>query len=39
MGRSYSAEDTIDIVIKTVSATPASAQIKLFIEYTMQNGG
>lgn len=38
VGRSYSAEDTIDIVVKTVSATPASAQLKLTVSYTLQSG-
>lgn len=38
VGRSYSAEDTIDIVVTVVSATPASAQLKLLIEYTNQSG-
>ncbi len=36
-GRSYSAEDTIDIGITTVSASPAGAQLKLSINYSLQN--
>lgn len=37
IGRSYSAEDTIDISIITVSATPANAVLKLAVTYTNQN--
>lgn len=37
VGRSYSAEDTIDISITVVSATPANAQLKLSVTYSMQN--
>lgn len=37
-GRSYSAEDTIDItVVSGASAGPSSAQIRLVVSYTMQN--
>lgn len=40
VGRSYSAEDTIDItVVAGASAGPSSAQLKLVVSYTMQNGG
>lgn len=38
-GRSYSAEDTVDIEVTAVSAAPGTADIFLKIEYTMQNGG
>lgn len=40
VGRSYSAEDTIDIqVVAGASAGPSSAQLRLVVSYTMQNGG
>lgn len=38
VGRSYSAEDTIDMVVTAVSATPASAEYKLVVTYTCQAG-
>lgn len=38
LGRSYSAEDTIDLTIAAVSATPANALLILNIDYTLQNG-
>lgn len=37
IGRSYSAEDTIDIQVTAVSTPPASAQYKLTVNYTCQN--
>ena len=37
IGRSYSAEDTIDVGVTVVSATPAGAQLKLTVTYCMQN--
>jgi hypothetical protein len=37
VGRSYSAEDTIDISIFSVSATPANAALTLTVTYSMQN--
>lgn len=38
LGRSYSAEDTIDVtVIAGASAGPSSAQFRLMVSYTMQN--
>lgn len=37
MGRSYSAEDTIDIQVTVVSAPPTSALYVLNVMYTMQN--
>jgi hypothetical protein len=39
LGRSYSAEDTIDIQIAGISTPPANAVITLQITYTAQNGG
>lgn len=39
IGRSYSAEDTIDIQVAVVSATPASLQLTLTVTYSLQNGG
>lgn len=39
IGRSYSAEDTIDIQVAAVSAAPGTADLFLRIEYTLQNGG
>ena len=38
-GRSYSAEDTIDMQVTAVSAAPGTADIFLTVEYTLQNGG
>lgn len=37
-GRSYSAEDTVDIQIATISTPPANALLILKISYTMHNG-
>lgn len=37
VGRSYSAEDTIDFVVTAVSAAPGTADLFLSIDYTMQN--
>lgn len=39
LGRSYSAEDTIDLVVTAVSTPPANAVYKLTVNYTCQNGG
>lgn len=39
VGRSYSAEDTVDMEVTAVSAAPGTADIFLRIEYTLQNGG
>lgn len=39
VGRSYSAEDTIDIQIGAISAPPTSANIRLTVNYTCQNDG
>lgn len=36
LGRSYSAEDTIDLVVTAISAPPATATIALTISYTNQ---
>lgn len=36
-GRSYSAEDTIDLVVTAVSTPPANAAYKLTVNYTNQN--
>jgi hypothetical protein len=38
MGRSYSAEDTIDISIAGVSAPVAAGTLVLRVDYTVQNG-
>lgn len=38
VGRSYSAEDTIDIVVAGSSAGPVSATIRMAVTYTMQSG-
>ncbi|QGH72698.1 MAG: hypothetical protein [Podoviridae sp. ctQNx1] len=38
-GRSYSAEDTIDIQIGAISAPVAAGTLFLTVDYTMQNGG
>lgn len=38
LGRSYSAEDTIDIQIASISTPPADAKLTLAISYTMHNG-
>ncbi|HEX7766506.1 MAG TPA: hypothetical protein VF443_07310 [Nitrospira sp.] len=37
VGRSYSAEDTIDLVVAGVSTPPANATYKLLVTYTCQN--
>lgn len=39
LGRSYSAEDTIDIQIVSTSAPPGDSKITLRVCYTNQNGG
>lgn len=36
LGRSYSAEDTVDITVAAISAPPATATIALSITYTNQ---
>lgn len=38
LGRSYSAEDTIDIQIASISTPPGDGKLTLSINYTMQNG-
>lgn len=38
MGRSYSAEDTIDFVVTVVSAAPGTVDLYLKLDYTNQNG-
>lgn len=38
-GRSYSAEDTIDIKVTAVSAAPGTADLIMWVDYTCQNGG
>lgn len=38
LGRSYSAEDTIDIQITALSAVPGTAKIKLVVDYNNQSG-
>jgi hypothetical protein len=38
-GRSYSAEDTIDIVITALSAVPGTVDLYLRVDYTNSNGG
>lgn len=38
IGRSYSAEDTIDITIAAVSAPVAAGELVLHVDYTLQNG-
>lgn len=37
LGRSYSAEDTIDIVVTALSAVPNTCKLALAIEYTLAN--
>lgn len=37
LGRSYSAEDTIDLQVAVISAAPTSATYKLYIAYSNQN--
>ena len=39
LGRSYSAEDTIDIVITALSAVPGTCKLALAVDYTLHNGG
>lgn len=39
LGRSYSAEDTIDIQIAAISAPVAAGTLILSVDYTVQNGG
>lgn len=39
LGRSYSAEDTIDITIAAVSAPVAAGTLTLVVDYTLGNGG
>lgn len=38
MGRSYSAEDTIDIEVTVLSAVPGTVDLVLKVDYTLQNG-
>jgi hypothetical protein len=38
-GRSYSAEDTIDLVVTALSAVPGTVDLFLTVDYTAQNGG
>lgn len=37
-GRSYSAEDTIDIQVSVLSAVPGTAKLKLIVDYNNQSG-
>jgi hypothetical protein len=37
MGRSYSAEDTIDVTVAAVSAPGASGGVRLVVHYTLDN--
>lgn len=39
LGRSYSVEDTVDIVITVLSAVPGTVEFILAIDYTLGNGG
>lgn len=39
LGRSYSAEDTIDVQITAISTPAAVSTLALRVDYTMQNGG
>jgi len=39
LGRSYSAEDTVDITIAAISAPVAAGTLTLALIYTMQNSG
>lgn len=39
VGRSYSAEDTIDFVVTTLSAVPGTTDLMISIMYTNMNGG
>ena len=38
LGRSYSAEDTIDFVVTAVSAAPGTIDLTLTVDYTNGNG-
>lgn len=38
MGRSYSAEDTIDMVVTVLSAVPGTVDLVLRVDYTNMNG-
>lgn len=38
LGRSYSAEDTIDLVVTAISTPAAETKLRLLVEYTLQNG-
>ena len=38
IGRSYSAEDTIDIVVTALSAVPGTVDLYLKVDYTNSNG-
>lgn len=38
IGRSYSAEDTIDLVVTAISSPAAETKLRLLVEYTLQNG-
>lgn len=37
LGRSYSAEDTIDIVVTAISTPAAETKLTLLVEYSLQN--
>lgn len=39
LGRSYSAEDTIDVTIASTSAPPGDGKITMRVCYIIQNGG
>lgn len=39
LGRSYSAEDTIDIVVTAISTPAAETKFTLAVDYTMANSG
>jgi hypothetical protein len=39
LGRSYSAEDTVDLQVAAISTPPANAVIRMAISYTNQNNG
>lgn len=39
LGRSYSAEDTIDLQVSVLSAVPGTVDLILAVDYTIQNGG
>lgn len=38
LGRSYSAEDTVDVQITALSAVPGTCKIKLVVDYNNQSG-